>query len=186
MAPRYVGSSQTSDWTRVPCIGRQILNPWTTREVPGYQSQGRGPGTRRRSLQFSSTRPGSLSPGGVLVPRAFKGSEEDESSFLQDQIDTRSNDLSSGWIAGGLEISRGIWDALMVMQVLTWVLMGGRVLQVMMQEVGSGRSGGEHVQLPLAGCKDKTHWDPLCQATNLFQWTHPWCWLWQSKNWASL
>ena len=91
------------------------------------------------------------------MPRAFEGSEEDESSFLQDQTDTRSNNLPPGWVAGGLEIPRGIWDALMVMQVFTWVLMGSRVLQVMMQEVGSGRSRGEHVQLPLAGCKDKTH-----------------------------
>ena len=29
------GISQTRDQTRVPCIARQILNPWTTREVPG-------------------------------------------------------------------------------------------------------------------------------------------------------
>lgn len=71
------------------------------------------------------------------MPRACEGSEEDESSFLQNQTDTRSNDLPSGWVAGGLEIPRGVWGALMVMQVLTWVLMGGRVLQVMMQEVGS-------------------------------------------------
>ena len=27
-------SSLTRDWTRVPCIGRQILYHWTTREVP--------------------------------------------------------------------------------------------------------------------------------------------------------
>ena len=27
-------SSQTRDWTYVPCIGSQILNHWTTREVP--------------------------------------------------------------------------------------------------------------------------------------------------------
>ena len=27
-------SSLTRDWTRVPCIGRWILNHWTTREVP--------------------------------------------------------------------------------------------------------------------------------------------------------
>jgi len=33
VAPRHVGSSQTRDQTRVPCIGRQILNHWTTREV---------------------------------------------------------------------------------------------------------------------------------------------------------
>ena len=33
VAPQYVGSSQTRDRTRVSCIGRQILNPWTTREV---------------------------------------------------------------------------------------------------------------------------------------------------------
>ena len=32
--PRLVGSSQTRDRTRVPCIGRRILNQWTTREVP--------------------------------------------------------------------------------------------------------------------------------------------------------
>ena len=34
----HVESSQARDRTHVPCIGRQILNPWTTREVlPGYQ-----------------------------------------------------------------------------------------------------------------------------------------------------
>ena len=30
----HVGSSRTRDRTCVPCIGRQILNHWTTREVP--------------------------------------------------------------------------------------------------------------------------------------------------------
>ena len=35
VAPRHVGSSWTSDRTRVPCIGRQILNHCATREVPG-------------------------------------------------------------------------------------------------------------------------------------------------------
>ena len=34
VAPRHVGSSRTRARTRVPCIGRQILNHWTTREVP--------------------------------------------------------------------------------------------------------------------------------------------------------
>ena len=34
VAPRHVGSSQTRAQTRVPCIGRQILNCCTTREVP--------------------------------------------------------------------------------------------------------------------------------------------------------
>ena len=34
VAPPYVESSQTSDRTWVPCIGRQILNHWTVREVP--------------------------------------------------------------------------------------------------------------------------------------------------------
>ena len=29
----HVGSSQIRDWTHVPCIGRWILNHWTTREV---------------------------------------------------------------------------------------------------------------------------------------------------------
>ena len=32
--PEAGESSQTRDRTRVPCIGRQILNQWTTREVP--------------------------------------------------------------------------------------------------------------------------------------------------------
>ena len=33
----HVGSSWTRDWAPVPCIGRWILNHWTTREVPpGY------------------------------------------------------------------------------------------------------------------------------------------------------
>ena len=33
---RHVGSSQTRARTRVPCIGRQILNHCTTREAPSY------------------------------------------------------------------------------------------------------------------------------------------------------
>ena len=37
-APQHVGSSQTSDQTQcsVPCIARQILNHWTTRETPTF------------------------------------------------------------------------------------------------------------------------------------------------------
>ena len=35
VAPWRVGSSQTRDRTHVPCIGRQILNHWTTGEGPG-------------------------------------------------------------------------------------------------------------------------------------------------------
>ena len=31
---RHVGSSQARDWTHVPCTSRQILNHWTTGEVP--------------------------------------------------------------------------------------------------------------------------------------------------------
>ena len=38
VAPQHVGSSQTRDRTRVPCIGRQILNHCTTREVVGLIS----------------------------------------------------------------------------------------------------------------------------------------------------
>ena len=33
-APRHVGSSQTRAQTRVPCIGRQIINHCATREAP--------------------------------------------------------------------------------------------------------------------------------------------------------
>ena len=34
VAPQHVGSSWTRDQTCVPCIGRRILNPWPTRELP--------------------------------------------------------------------------------------------------------------------------------------------------------
>ena len=34
VAPRHAGSSQTRARTRVPCIGRQILNHCATREAP--------------------------------------------------------------------------------------------------------------------------------------------------------
>ena len=34
VAPRHVGSSQTRDRTRVPCIGRRTLNHCATREGP--------------------------------------------------------------------------------------------------------------------------------------------------------
>ena len=37
-APRHVGSSQTSDGTRVPCVGRWIRNHWTTSEVLYWSS----------------------------------------------------------------------------------------------------------------------------------------------------
>ena len=33
VASKPVGFPQTRDWTCVPCIGKQILNHWTTREV---------------------------------------------------------------------------------------------------------------------------------------------------------
>ena len=33
VTPRHVEWYQTRDRTCVPCIGRQSLNPWTTREV---------------------------------------------------------------------------------------------------------------------------------------------------------
>ena len=33
IAPQHVESSWTSNQTCAPCIGRQILNHWTTREV---------------------------------------------------------------------------------------------------------------------------------------------------------
>ena len=36
VAPRHVGSSQTRTQTRVPCIGRQILNHCVTREAPPF------------------------------------------------------------------------------------------------------------------------------------------------------
>ena len=38
VAPRHVGSSQTRARTRVPCIGRQILNHCATREAQGVTS----------------------------------------------------------------------------------------------------------------------------------------------------
>ena len=40
VAPRHVGSSQTRARTRVPCIGRQILNHCSTREALGRQKKG--------------------------------------------------------------------------------------------------------------------------------------------------
>ena len=37
-APQHVGSSQTRDPTCVPCIGRGILNPWTTYQVKSWSN----------------------------------------------------------------------------------------------------------------------------------------------------
>ena len=34
VAPQHVESSQTRNPTHIPCMGRRILNHWTTREVP--------------------------------------------------------------------------------------------------------------------------------------------------------
>ncbi|KAJ8781153.1 hypothetical protein J1605_011137 [Eschrichtius robustus] len=38
VAPRHVGSSQTRARTCVPCVGRQILNHYATREAPSLNS----------------------------------------------------------------------------------------------------------------------------------------------------
>ena len=40
VAPRHVGSSRTRARTRVPCIGRWILNHCATREVPNEHFNG--------------------------------------------------------------------------------------------------------------------------------------------------
>ena len=40
VAPWHVGSSQTRARTRVPCIGRQILNHCATREAPSLHFEG--------------------------------------------------------------------------------------------------------------------------------------------------
>ena len=42
-----MGSSRTRAWTRVPCIGRRILNHWATREVPRMRLFWAGPGGAR-------------------------------------------------------------------------------------------------------------------------------------------
>ena len=34
VAPRHLASSQTRDWTSVPCLARQTRNHWTIREAP--------------------------------------------------------------------------------------------------------------------------------------------------------
>ena len=39
VAPRHVGSSRTRDQTSIPCIARQILNHWTTREAPCWKKK---------------------------------------------------------------------------------------------------------------------------------------------------
>ena len=39
VTPWHVGSSQPRDQTNISCIGRQMLNHWTTREVLGLRSR---------------------------------------------------------------------------------------------------------------------------------------------------
>ena len=58
VAPRHVGSSQTRDRTRVPCIGRQILNHCATREAP--LSNPGPPALGVQSLNHCATREVSL------------------------------------------------------------------------------------------------------------------------------
>ena len=73
-APRHVGSSQTRARTRVPCIGRRILNHCTTREAPcvtfepsEWQLQGWAVGLRSELIstsdQFSNA-------SGLIKPQA--------------------------------------------------------------------------------------------------------------------
>ena len=56
VAPRHVGSSQTRARTRVPCIGRQILNHCATREAPATSfiwSDCVGPGLEKETEAVS-------------------------------------------------------------------------------------------------------------------------------------
>ena len=43
VAPQQVESSQTRDRTSVPCIARQIPNPWISREAQASVLQPEGP-----------------------------------------------------------------------------------------------------------------------------------------------
>ena len=60
VAPWHVESSQTRDRTHVPCIGRQILNHWTSREAwespfYGWRNWGLNWGTQLLSKSFHTT-----------------------------------------------------------------------------------------------------------------------------------
>ena len=59
VAPRHVGPSQTRARTRVPCIGRRILNHCATREVPPTASE-----------KFTSGFSDGNSGGPTITPRA--------------------------------------------------------------------------------------------------------------------
>ena len=60
VALRHVRSSWTRDRTRVPCIGRQILNHCVTREVPGCYF------ITLKKENYSSTHPAALFPCQLL------------------------------------------------------------------------------------------------------------------------
>ena len=62
VTPRHVGSSQTRARTRVPCIGRRILNHCATREAPSYSilrtvSTVRPPRARSPEIPIGDARP---------------------------------------------------------------------------------------------------------------------------------
>ena len=76
VAPRHAGSSPTGDRTRVPCIGRRILNHRTTREVPGSLSilllfvlySYSRPSSRERLSSLDPATPPHRGPTHILVP----------------------------------------------------------------------------------------------------------------------
>ena len=82
VAPWHVGSSQTRARTRVPCIGRWILNHCATREAPRFSSCSQSipsweefPGLGTVTYQVGSAHP-VLPPTLPVLPSPTRGTKE--------------------------------------------------------------------------------------------------------------
>ena len=92
-------SSPSRDQTCIPCIGRQILNPWATRDIPAFSKGGRASGGRVHRLITSLW----LLPAQLLWHLKWGGvflTDEQGGRVLAPHQGPRDNSLAGrGWFA---------------------------------------------------------------------------------------
>ena len=83
VAPRHVGSSRTRDRTRVPCIGRRILNHCATREAPQTPIFSTSPTAPPRALRWAGSAPRTGLLISSLTPAEWESAPETAHIRLQ-------------------------------------------------------------------------------------------------------
>ena len=100
VAPHHMGPCfPNQEWTRVPCIGRQVLSHWTTREVPHHQflNSARAPRmefSKSTSLTLFSSFPSLFPFGNLLTLSCLLNTPRYKAQFLACLFHPMSSSLS--------------------------------------------------------------------------------------------